>query len=116
MDEKVLLKIATICSLIGILLLMVTAEKVSLEDSKIGAINNETRGQEVIVKGKITAIRDTPAIIILTLKDNTGAIKVVIFKDEKDITLKRNDIVEVTGLVKEYRNENEIEADLVKIF
>ncbi len=112
--EKTLLKVSLIFALIGILILIFLSEKLSLESSQISSITNSSIDKSVKVKGTIASIKDTPSVLILTLKDNTGEIKVVAFKNQ-NITLQKNSIIEVEGIIKQYQNSLEIEAKKITL-
>ena len=49
---------------------------------------------------------------ILNVRDNTGEITTIIFKEEK-INLSKNDLIEVEGKVSKYKDKIEIIADLI---
>ena len=66
------------------------------------------------IKGFITEMRDFPGLFILTVKDGTGEIKVIAYKEE-EIKLERYDLVEIEGSVKEYQGKIEIDAKQIKV-
>ncbi len=115
MKEKKLTKIALLCSLIGILLLLIIAEQQDISASNIKNITNATLDQTVQIKGKITSIKETPAVTIAQVQDSTGFITVIMFRKEGAI-LTKGMLVEVEGMVKPYNDKLEIEAKLVKVF
>ena len=54
-----------------------------------------------------------------TLNEATKSIRiipVVVFKDKENVSLKLNDVVEVTGTVIEFKSSLEIEAKTIKVF
>ena len=83
MQEKTLLKIALITSLVGILILLIILDKIDVSSSNINAINKTLIDKQVKIKGEITRITETPGLYIINVKDNTGNIDVIIFKEEK---------------------------------
>lgn len=115
MQESTLLKVSLIVSLIGIFLILLISEKISLPTSNINLINETHIDKNVKVKGIVESIAETPGLIILTLKDTTGSITVIIFKDE-ELKLEKNSLIEVEGTVVKYKNKLEINAKKVKIF
>lgn len=115
MDEKRLSKIALLCSLTGILLLLVIAERQDLSTSSIASITNETLNQPVLIKGKITSIKETPAVAIAQVQDTTGSITVIMFRKE-NMVMQKGDLVEVEGVIKEFNDKLEIETKVVKLF
>ena len=114
MDEKILLKISLITSLVGILVLLIILEKIDVSDSNIAAINKNLSEKEVKIKGEITRIRETPAFSMINVKDDTGNIDVVVFKEE-NLELKEGDIIQVEGQVTEYQGKLEILAKRIII-
>ncbi len=115
MEEKRLTKIAVLCSLAGILLLLVIAEQQDTSASNIQNITNASIDQTVHMKGKIIALKETPAVTIAQVQDTTDAITVIMFRKE-EISLEKGMLVEVEGIVKVYNDELEIEAKRVKVF
>jgi|TARA_Y100000310_G_scaffold202483_1_gene202683 RecJ-like exonuclease len=115
MDEKTLLKIALIGSLIGILLIMFVEEKVGVQDAVIASLSKDSIDQEISLKGKISSLRNTPAVVLFDIVDKSGKIKVVAFK-ENNISLKLDDVVEVSGTIIEFKNSLELEAKTIKVF
>jgi len=114
MQESTLFKISLSLSLIGILILLLKKKKKDLSSSNISEIINSSIEKEVKIKGIVTKITNTPGLLILNIKDNTAEIKAIAFK-EKEIEINKNDIIELQGIVKKYKNELEIEASLIKI-
>lgn len=100
-------------SLIGIFILLIVSETESKNIIDIKESLEKEVDQEVKIKGKITTLTETPGLILLNLKDNTGEIKALLFKEEK-INLQKSIQVEVTGIIKEYKNEKEIEISSIK--
>jgi len=115
MEEKNLLRIAIIISLIGVLILIIITEKIDISESNIAQITEKNIDQTVKIKGQITRITKTETIMILNIKDSTGEIKVTAFNPEES-NLKTNQIVGINGKVTEYMNQIQIEADKIKIF
>lgn len=112
MDNILWFKICLSISLIGILILFIYTGSLSLDIKDISLINKEDLNKFVKVNGQVTSIRDLPGILILSLKDKTSQIKVIIFKED-ELKIKKNDILEIEGIVKEYKEELEIQAEKV---
>ena len=113
MKEKLLLKIAIICSLVGIVILFLIAQSIKIDEEDIGKINREDIDDEVIVAGRITKIIDTEEVMILEVSKNEE-ISVVLFK-ESLIDLQEGDNIEVRGKVAEYEGDIEIMGDEVRV-
>jgi RecJ-like exonuclease len=114
MNEKTLLKISLIASLIGILILLIILDKIDISDSNINLINKTLIDKQVKIKGEVTRITETPGLYILNIKDNTGNIDIIIFKENK-IDLEKGNIIQVEGQVTEYQNKIELIAKKVVI-
>ncbi|MEK6835747.1 MAG: OB-fold nucleic acid binding domain-containing protein [Nanoarchaeota archaeon] len=109
MDEKQLLKIALFTSLIGLIILLIIEQKIDLTNSNISNITRDDIDDKVKIKGEITRITETPGLYIIDVKDFTGEIKVIVFKDQP-LELKNGDIIEVEGTVALYKDFVEIIA------
>lgn len=114
MREKDLLKIALVCSLIGILIILFIVYKYEVPNYNIKDIDKSMLNEKVSIKGQINRITETPGLYILNIKDSTGEITVVVFKEE-DLDLLENNLVEVEGEIAEYKNEVEIIAKQIKV-
>ena len=112
MQEKTLLKIALITSLVGILILLIILDKIDVSSSNINAINKTLNNKQAKIKGEITRITETPGLYIINVKDNTGNIDVIVFKEEK-LELEKGDIVQIEGQVTEYQGKMEVIAKKV---
>lgn len=114
MKEKTLLRICLVCSLVGIFTILLISDRITLEYSDIANISKKDLEKRVKVNGTVTNSHETPGLIILNLKDDTGDITVIIFK-EGNITLKENRALEIEGKVIEYKGKLEIQADLIRM-
>ncbi|MBT3394875.1 hypothetical protein HOA59_01610 [archaeon] len=115
MEEKTLLKLSIICTIVGIFLIMFISERVDISESNISDISKKDIDKKIKVKGEVYSVTNTPGLLILGLKDTTGNITIIAFKEE-DIELKKGSIIEVYGTIMEYKNMLEIEAELIKLF
>ena len=113
MKETTLLKIALICSLIGLLALYFISSKIEVKDYKPAELNKNV-GDDVKLKGIITKISDKGNVVFVDLK-NENYMTVVLFTSENDLKLKKGDNVEVIGKVQEYNGKNEIIAQKVRM-
>lgn len=114
MKENDLLKIALVCSLIGILMILFIVQKYEVPNYTIEDIDKSMLNEMVSVKGQINRITETPGLYIINLEDSTGEITVVIFKEE-DLDILEGNLIEVEGEVTEYKNEVEIIAKEIKV-
>lgn len=114
MQEKSLLKVALLCSLIGIFLILIISEKLNLPELDISSINESHLEKYVRIKGEITRKSDASSLLILNVQDSTGNITVIAFKED-EMLLNKGDFVEIDGIVKKYRGQLEIDAKRIKV-
>ncbi|MBU2634174.1 MAG: hypothetical protein KJ674_02930 [Nanoarchaeota archaeon] len=109
MKESTLLKLALITSLLGILIILFISEKTEIPSSDIKSINKNLLNKEVQITALVENVIETPGLYILTVKDNSASIKVIVFKEDP-INITENSIIEIIGTVTEYKNQTEIIA------
>jgi len=109
MEEKTLLKIALICSIVGIFIIFIFANKLEPSLTSISSISNSLVDKDVKIQGTVSSFKITSSVLMLDLHDDTGTIKVVAF-DKEDFEASKDQEVEVIGKVKEYNSILEIEA------
>ena len=114
MKEKDLLKISLISSLIGILILFFLTYTIKVNLYEINSLSKDNIDNTVRVKGIVESFAETPGLYLITLKDNTGKITVVVFKDEK-IEMQKGLELEVIGQVVEYKDKIEIIAKKITV-
>ncbi|MDI6825733.1 MAG: OB-fold nucleic acid binding domain-containing protein [Candidatus Aenigmarchaeota archaeon] len=115
MKESSLIKLCFVLCLIGIFLLFVINRMYSPTTVKITQIKEGMNFVSVSgeVKKKFVSEKGTA---FLTLKDDTGEIKVVIFKGSMDVSnVNVGSKVEVMGEVQKYKGELEIIAKKIKL-
>lgn len=113
MKETTLLKAALICSLVGLFALYFISTKIDFKDYEPGAINKNV-GDDVKLIGRISKISQREGIAFLEI-EHQSPITVVLFADDKNLSLKANDSVEILGEVQEYKGRNEIIAQKVRV-
>lgn len=112
MKETALLKIALICSLIGLIILYFISTKIEVKDYK--PILNKNIGEDVKLKGTVTKISDKGDVVFIEVNQQSP-ITVVLFSDDDDLKLKKGDNVEVIGEVQEYNGKSEIIAQKIRV-
>jgi len=115
-QERTILKLAMVVALSGTLLLLFINDKMSLDESNIEAIKSVEEETSVNLKGRVVSIKETPGLYIFNVEDDTGEIRVVAFKQNKNEELHRGDIINIEGKVKKYKGVNEIEAELIVLY
>ena len=115
MKEKTLLKIALICSLVGIVVLFFVSEKISISQVDLDRIDEMDIGTDVKIIGRIERATDTEKVMFLEIgQEKIEKVTVILFKDS-DISLKEGDYVEITGEIEDYNGKREIIANKVRI-
>ena len=106
---------ALICSIIGIFIVLTISEVpiLSLEPQlkNISDISKDNMEDAVKIFAKLNRLTQTEELAIMDVEDNTGKIKVIFFTRETNLS--KNDLIEVTGKVIEYKGELEIEASKI---
>jgi RecJ-like exonuclease len=114
MKNKTILSIAIICSLVGIFMILLIVENTELSILKIKNITEKHLETKVKISGEITSIKETPGLLILQVKDPTGKIDVIIFKNKK-INITKNIQVEIEGEIQEYKDKLQIAANKITL-
>ncbi len=109
MKEKTLLKIALICTILGIVLLLFLSELVEVKESKISEAKQIDNGI-VRITGIVENVRVGEKATILTISKKES-IDVVVFENPN---FQKGDFVDVTGEVQDYEGKKEILAKEIK--
>ena len=112
MKETTLLRIALICSLVGLVALYFASTKIELKEYVPNQLNKNI-GDDVKLKGTITKITDKGDVVFLEINQN-NPITVVLFTDD-NLKLKNNETIEVFGKVEEYKGKEEIIAQKIRV-
>jgi len=113
MDEKNLFKIALLCSLIGILIIMLISDSLEVPSLKIHEVSRNVLEKQIKVSGTIKNLKFYSGLIVFDIQDETGKIKVIAYEEE--VNFKENLKIELEGIVKEYKNNLEIETKTVRL-
>jgi len=125
MREKTLRNIALVCFMAGLIMLFFVSRNLESEPTRIGDITIDDLDSIVRVCGRVTGKSiSKDEHIFLRIRDETGGIKAVIFKDDVE-NLKRYkidayDVLEgdeicIRGEVKEWEKEIEIIVDWIEV-
>ena len=109
MQEKTLLKISLICSLIGLTTLFFISNNITIDESNL--ITKDELDSTIKVKGKINKINNYEKNTVIEIT-RTEKLKIVLFGFAE---LKEGDDIEAIGKLKQYRNNFELIADEVKL-
>ena len=113
MKETLLLKIALICSLVGLVALFFISQRIELKDYKPDFLNKNV-GDSVKLSGKISKVTTGNNVVFIELIQQVP-VSVVIFSDKEFTSLNKDDFVEIEGKVQEYNGKEEIIADKIRI-
>lgn len=111
MKEKTLLKIALICSLIGLFTLYIISENISIEEKTIDKINNLE--EDIKIKGVVDKVINAENVVIVDVLQ-PQKISVVLFKNE-DINISKGSTIEVIGKVEENNGEIQVIGQRVRL-
>ncbi len=115
MKEKNLLKYAFIASLLGVLILFIVSENISVEEKTISKITFEDMDKKVKIKGFVEKVVDTEKVVIMEVVQAEN-IDVILFKKEAGvIDIEKDDFIEVIGKVEEYGGELEVIGQRVRV-
>ena len=114
MKEKQLFKVSLTFSLIGILIIFFLTYTLEVKKYDVGSLSKENLDETIKVKGIIESYGETPGLYLINLKDDTGKIVIIVFKDEK-LELMEGIEVEIIGDVVEYEDKLEIIAKEIVI-
>jgi len=113
MEEKSLLRLALICSLVGIIVLFFISESMEIKEKNINEINKDNVGEDIKIKGIVSKSTDKGKIILLDIIQ-PETITIVLFKDH-DFNISTGTKVEITGEIDEFNGQLEIIGNEVKI-
>ena len=113
MKENTLLKIALICSLVGLVILYFISTRIEIKDYKPNVLSNNV-GDDVKLHGKITKITDKGNAVFIDISQQFP-ISVVVFSDGNISKIKKDDFIEVFGKVQNYNGKDEIIAQKIRI-
>ena len=115
MKEKKLLKIALICSLIGLFILFIFSDNISISEKDISKIQDEDISDSVRIIGTVNRVSNSDKVAFLELsQERIDTITVVLFKD-KNISLMPGMRVEIVGSIEDYNVEKEIIGNRVSL-
>ena len=115
MKETTLLRIALICSLVGLVILYFVSDNIEINERNIEKITMADKDEMVKVSGIITGVINSEKVTILKIM-KPEEIMVVMFKSENQtMPFKQGNEVEIIGKVDEYEGKMEIIASKVRI-
>ncbi|MCH8329453.1 MAG: hypothetical protein IIB81_03605 [Nanoarchaeota archaeon] len=115
MKEKTLLKVALICSLLGLLVIYLISNNIEIKEKNIEKITLDNKDEFVKLRGIVSRVTDTEKVTIMEITQ-PQQITVVLFKNEnKTMPIQQGNEVEIFGKVDEYEGKLEIIADRLRV-
>lgn len=115
MKDSKLLKISIIISLLGTLIILLLANFLKIPEYKIIDIGPKEIDLSVSIEGNLTYIKETPGLYILTIKDDSSSIQVVIFKDKQPLNFTKGSSFKIQGKVTRYENTLQLTAEKIML-
>lgn len=110
----ILTKLCIISALLGIMLLVIVADKIDIPTSTTDSITKEDINKHMKIRGTIKKVINKESLSILEVQDKTIPIQVVLFKPNNNLKLEKNSFVEVYGKVSMYEDNIQIIAETIK--
>ena len=105
MEERHLILISLVFSLIGLGILFVAAEKIELHTMKIRQVADEPLDAMVQVEGNVTNVMEKKDMMLVTVTDDSGKIELVFFEKTE---VERGWNVRAVGKVSVYKSGRQI--------
>ncbi len=102
MQEKTLLKISLICTLVGIFVLFVISNNIEIKESIVNDINGINVDERALIKGTVNRVVNNEKFTIIKL-EKKEFIDILLFENFLD--LKKGDKIEIRG---SWSNDNEL--------
>lgn len=111
MQEKSLVRISLIVTILGLSFLLIYAQSVDLEPTP--DLETHTVSEKVAMKGTVKNLRVTDKAIFFELEGEKIVHTEVILFPDSSMYLREGDHVELTGQVEEYKGEKEVIAEKI---
>ena len=112
MEDLTLLKISFIVAAIGLGILMILGNVITLEESNISKLDKKSLDKNVKIKGYVKNIQTIGSIKLLELEDNTGKMDVVVFNNK--FYIKKGSIAEVEGKLTIRNGKLQLNAETIR--
>ena len=113
-EEKTLIKISLVLSIIGLGVLIVLGKSPIDGITQISSINDGLLNSNIKVVGTISSIKSLPSVEIMKVKDSTGTIDIVAYRSDT-IDISNGDEVEIEGKISKYKENLQIEAKRIRV-
>jgi len=113
MKEKTLLKIALVCSLVGIMVLFFVSDSIEIKEKDISKINLENVGEDIKLTGYVSKVVDLENVMYVEIT-KPETISVVLFK-KTNISVYEGSFVEIIGEIDEYNGRMQVIGNRVRV-
>lgn len=114
MKDSNLLKISIIISLLGTLIILLLANYLKIPEYKIKDISQKEMDLSVNIQGNLTYVKETQGLYILTIKDDSSSIQVIIFKDKQPLNFTIGSSLKIQGKVARYKDTLQLTAEKIE--
>ena len=111
MQEKTLVKLSLIITLLGLSFLFVYAQLFDLEPT--ADVETSLSSEKVLMKGTVKNLQVTDKAVFFELEGEKIVQTDIILFPDSSIYLREDDHVELTGQVEEYKGEKEVIAEKI---
>lgn len=111
MQEKTLVKLSLIVTLLGLSFLFVYAQNLDLEP--VSDLENSMSPEKVAMKGTVKNLKVMDKAVFFELEGEKIVSTDVILFPDSSIYLREGDHIELTGQVEEYKGEKEVIAEKI---
>ena len=113
MNNKTILIISSIITLIGIISLLIIMQTIQPIKTKINQLDDSKINQKIQLEVQILSIKTYPTFQILRVNDSTGKIDVIL--DKNNILLTQNQKISIIGKINEYKTNLQIQAEKINL-
>ncbi|PIN74977.1 hypothetical protein COV17_04355 [Candidatus Woesearchaeota archaeon CG10_big_fil_rev_8_21_14_0_10_36_11] len=113
LQEKTILKVALVVTLLGLSFLFFYAEEFTLEI--VDRIDTIPAEEKVRIAGTVTRLSTFENVIFIEVEgQRTETMDIIVFNDE-NLYIKEGSYVDITGVVEEYEGKKEVIAESIEV-
>jgi DNA/RNA endonuclease YhcR with UshA esterase domain len=112
MQDETLLRIALVCSVLGLVVLYAWQSKIEIPEAKAASLGDYV-GRDVKLAGSVVSVKNYDKVAYLKVMQ-PSAVSVVLFRDS-NFSIPNGTQVEITGEVTEYQGKLQLVASKIKI-
>lgn len=112
MEEKILLRISLFSSLSGLFVLFIILNFFTIGEKEISEISAEKEGNSVKIRGFVESVKNENGFAIIKVAE-IKSVSALIFTSE-NISLEKNEEVEIIGKIREYKGKNEVVVERIR--